>query len=197
MSIRCSADNMGLERTANLPSTTSFLVMGKSYIVNDRSNTTSQHLVSFAAAAGGDFAARLAWGDFTNTMTLFTYDGTINNFVDFASRPATGRWFFWYMQCAGSGAGQLTAGWGYCDSTAAMVTPKPAPDGVFHVLEQWRFAPDQVIFIGDSPNDEQTAQAGGVSFVAYRNPALDAAIRVDSFKELTDILRAGPLSGGA
>lgn len=81
--------------------------------------------------------------------------------------------------------------------TAAMVTPKPAPEGVFRVLEQWQCPPEHVLFIGDSPNDEQAAHSGGVPFVAYRNHALDAAIRVDSFRELTTILKEGPLAGDA
>lgn len=124
MSIRVSANNMGLERTANMPTTSSFLVMGKTYLVSDRTSAASQHLMGFNANGGGDLACRLAYGDFSNNMALFGYDaGATNTFVNFASRPAITRWFFWYVQCTGTGTGLLSGGWGYCDDTSAMVTP--------------------------------------------------------------------------
>ena len=80
--------------------------------------------------------------------------------------------------------------------TAAMVKPKPAPDGVHYVLDQWGVAAQEALFVGDSLNDAQTARSGGVPFAAYRNPALDAAVKVDTFKELACLLGGGSFTPG-
>lgn len=77
--------------------------------------------------------------------------------------------------------------------TAAMVKPKPDPDGALYILDQWNMPGEQALFVGDSPNDAQAALAGGISFAAYRNPALGAAVNVDSFEDLADVLRRGSL----
>ncbi len=65
--------------------------------------------------------------------------------------------------------------------TAADATPKPDPAGIFKILNKWQTSQDTVVFIGDSLNDQQAAMAGQVSFIAYKNPALDAAINIDNF----------------
>lgn len=78
--------------------------------------------------------------------------------------------------------------------TAAMVRPKPDPEGTLHILECWNMTRRDVLFVGDSLNDALAARAGGVSFAAYRNPALDATVKVDSFASLADALRAGCLA---
>lgn len=74
--------------------------------------------------------------------------------------------------------------------TAALVPPKPHPDGVFEVLKQWKMPAEHVIFIGDSPMDAQTAQAADVCFVAYGRESLDAAVQVVTFEALQEILRS-------
>jgi hypothetical protein len=117
VSLRVSANGQYLSRSANLPSITSFTILGKSYIVSDRGTGESQQLVDIASNAV-DYGARIAYGDFSSTMVLLS-SGSSGNF---ASRPATSRWFQWYLQCAGSGANQLTAGWAYCDDASSVVT---------------------------------------------------------------------------
>ncbi len=72
--------------------------------------------------------------------------------------------------------------------TAADVQPKPKPDGIFKILELWNLPKEAVIFIGDSPNDQDAAKAAKVSFVSYDNEELDAAIKVGHFKALQDML---------
>lgn len=79
--------------------------------------------------------------------------------------------------------------------TVRMVAPKPAPDGIFYVQQCWGARTDELLFIGDSDNDARTAAAAGVAFAAFRNPSLDAAVKVDSFKELATLLCAGPVGG--
>ncbi len=72
--------------------------------------------------------------------------------------------------------------------TAADVIPKPHPQGIAVILEKWALPKENVLFIGDSLNDQQAAKAGQVSFVAYGDKALDAAANVATFKELEYIL---------
>lgn len=81
--------------------------------------------------------------------------------------------------------------------TAVTVRPKPAPDGVQYVLQQWQAAPEKVLFVGDSLNDAQAALRGGVYFAAYRNPDLQAHLCVENYTELEKALLAGPLQHGS
>ena len=66
---------------------------------------------------------------------------------------------------------------GYFDPvvTSSMVRqPKPHPESLLAILEQWGLSRDRVVFIGDSWVDEQTARSAGVAFWAYRNDELQA-----------------------
>jgi HAD superfamily hydrolase (TIGR01509 family) len=62
--------------------------------------------------------------------------------------------------------------------------PKPHPEGVHKILGRFGVAPAKAVFIGDSEVDQKTAQAAGVPFWAYRNPALTAARSIDRFADL-------------
>ncbi len=72
--------------------------------------------------------------------------------------------------------------------TAADVTPKPDPAGITKILEQWQTTKNTVFFVGDSSNDQQAATAGEVSFIGYKDQALDACLNVDSFALLQKLL---------
>ena len=50
--------------------------------------------------------------------------------------------------------------------------PKPHPESVLKILETFRFGKEEVLFVGDSEVDQQTARAAGVRFIAYKNPDL-------------------------
>lgn len=65
--------------------------------------------------------------------------------------------------------------------TAATGAPKPCPDGLLSIIEEWRVAPGQIAFLGDSRVDEQAAKSAGVPFWAFRNQALDARVHVPDF----------------
>lgn len=70
--------------------------------------------------------------------------------------------------------------------TSATVTrPKPDPEGVEKILSEWGLAPSEVVFIGDSSVDENTARNAGVPFWAYKNPALAAQLHVPDFSTLS------------
>lgn len=42
--------------------------------------------------------------------------------------------------------------------------PKPDPEGVLKVIEQWKLQKEQILYVGDSLVDAKTAQAAGVDF---------------------------------
>ncbi len=55
--------------------------------------------------------------------------------------------------------------------------PKPDPESVCYILNFWNADNRNVVFIGDSWVDEQTAISSGVEFWAYRNSDLTGATR--------------------
>lgn len=69
--------------------------------------------------------------------------------------------------------------------------PKPDPEMLENVLAFFNIRPDEAVYVGDSPLDEQAARAAGIPLVAYRSPDLTAACHVNSFKELADRLLNG------
>lgn len=69
--------------------------------------------------------------------------------------------------------------------------PKPHPESVFKILGHFEVGPGQVLYVGDSEVDAQTARNAGVPFAAYKNPALAADLYVGSFYELKDYLKEG------
>jgi HAD superfamily hydrolase (TIGR01509 family) len=66
--------------------------------------------------------------------------------------------------------------------------PKPFPDPLLKILAQFKAAPHQSLFVGDSEVDERTARAARVPFVAYRNPSLPADHHIQSLKDLRTVL---------
>lgn len=79
--------------------------------------------------------------------------------------------------------------------TADIVAPKPDPAGVRRILEAWGARPETVGFLGDSATDAAAAQGGGVPLLAYGNPALPAAVHVESFPQLHKALERLPRIG--
>lgn len=80
--------------------------------------------------------------------------------------------------------------------TAAKVPhPKPNPAGVHHILREWNLTRHEVVYIGDSGVDEQTAKAAGVAFWAFKNPVLTASLHVDSFESLLESVNAMEAAG--
>jgi HAD superfamily hydrolase (TIGR01509 family) len=73
-----------------------------------------------------------------------------------------------------------------CVMTASRVSrPKPHPEPLLRVLEHYRIAPEEALFVGDSDVDRQAAAAAGVPFVAYKSD-MPACARIDRH---CDILR--------
>lgn len=72
--------------------------------------------------------------------------------------------------------------------TAATGRPKPYPDGLLEILDEWGLEPEQIAFLGDSRVDQLAAEAAGVPFWAYRNPDLKANLHVSSFAKLSQVI---------
>ena len=72
--------------------------------------------------------------------------------------------------------------------TATDAAPKPAPDGVRLILEQWGADPAQVLFVGDSPNDQKAATAAGVVFAAFGGD-LQGPLAAAGYDELAGLLQ--------
>lgn len=74
--------------------------------------------------------------------------------------------------------------------TAAKVKkPKPDPEQLVKIMDQFELTPDQVLFVGDSDYDRQAAVSAKVPFVAFKNPHLSADFNVDSMAEIAGILK--------
>ena len=75
-----------------------------------------------------------------------------------------------------------------CVMTASQVrNPKPHPDPLYRVLEHYRIAPHEALFVGDSEVDRQAAAAACVPFVAYKTD-LSGFARIDYHGEILSLL---------
>jgi phosphoglycolate phosphatase len=85
----------------------------------------------------------------------------------------------------------LASYFGIVMTASKVANPKPHPEPLFKVLEYYRIAPGEALFVGDSEVDCQAAQAAGVPFVAYKAD-LPALARIDRHPEILDLLNTVP-----
>jgi HAD superfamily hydrolase (TIGR01549 family) len=69
-------------------------------------------------------------------------------------------------------------------SAGSLKRPKPDPEGVHRILDDWKLPRETVAYIGDSALDERSAAAAGVPFWAYKNPGLAAVMYLPDFASL-------------
>ncbi len=67
--------------------------------------------------------------------------------------------------------------------------PKPAPDQLLKIMDQYAFGPEQMVFLGDTVYDQMAANAAGVGFIAFRSPALTADAHVDTMDQVKQVLQ--------
>ena len=65
--------------------------------------------------------------------------------------------------------------------------PKPAPDALHMILENFKVGIDEAIFIGDSDVDRLHAATVGMDLIAFKNPELDAKYHVNNFMSITQL----------
>lgn len=63
--------------------------------------------------------------------------------------------------------------------------PKPAPDALHMILDNFGLDVSEAIYIGDSDVDLEHTGAIGMEMIAFKNPSLEATYHVDSFMEIT------------
>jgi HAD superfamily hydrolase (TIGR01509 family) len=70
--------------------------------------------------------------------------------------------------------------------TAAAAAPKPSPEGVHIILEDWNEKAEKVLFLGDSTTDRDAAAAAGVPFLSFRTSGLSSLGTCESFRTLRE-----------
>jgi phosphoglycolate phosphatase len=66
--------------------------------------------------------------------------------------------------------------------------PKPHPEQLQRILSHFEITPDQMIYIGDSDLDSQSAQSAHVPFVAFQNASLPAQVYIDNLQQVEELL---------
>ncbi len=66
--------------------------------------------------------------------------------------------------------------------------PKPDPESVNMILGRLHVRPEETLYVGDSEIDLGTARSSGVTFVAYKNPAISTGILIESHREILRFL---------
>jgi phosphoglycolate phosphatase-like HAD superfamily hydrolase len=72
-------------------------------------------------------------------------------------------------------------------TAATAPRPKPAPDGLRMILEQFQVQPEETMYIGDSVIDQEHCASVGVDLIAFRNKALAARYHVDNFMSIINL----------
>ena len=76
-------------------------------------------------------------------------------------------------------------------SSLDVKNPKPHPESLFKILDFFEIGPARALYVGDSLVDQETAQAAGAPFVAYKNRSLEAAYHVNALEEIRKIVELG------
>jgi phosphoglycolate phosphatase len=69
--------------------------------------------------------------------------------------------------------------------------PKPHPESVEKILNALNVEGGRVLYVGDSEVDWKTARSSGVTFIAYKNPDLEADGFIDDHQDLLAFLSDG------
>ena len=66
--------------------------------------------------------------------------------------------------------------------------PKPDPEGLLFIAENFRLPKKKILYVGDSIIDSLTAQAAGISFAAYKNTDIAADFHISSMADIIPIV---------
>lgn len=72
--------------------------------------------------------------------------------------------------------------------------PKPHPESVEKILQEFNLSKDETVFVGDSEVDQQTAKSSGVKFVAYKNREIVSDAYIGDHLDLLHLLSDGDKS---
>jgi len=65
--------------------------------------------------------------------------------------------------------------------------PKPAPDGLHMILDNFQVSVEEAIYIGDSEVDREHTRSLGMTLIAFKAPQLEAEYHVDSFMAIPQL----------
>jgi len=73
--------------------------------------------------------------------------------------------------------------------------PKPHPESIDKIVETLKLDRSEIVFVGDSDVDRQTAKSAGVKFVAYKNGDLAGDAHIDNHLNLLELISGGERVG--
>ncbi len=82
--------------------------------------------------------------------------------------------------------------WPYFDMVVTALdvkNPKPHPESIEKIVSALNLNKDEIVFIGDSQVDKQTAESAGVRFIAYKNKEISNGVLIQNHLELLELLR--------
>ena len=72
--------------------------------------------------------------------------------------------------------------------------PKPSPDALRMILDNFKVNISETIYIGDSMVDLEHTQSMGIAMIAFKNPQLQVEYHVDNFMEILQLKPFLPLA---
>jgi HAD superfamily hydrolase (TIGR01509 family) len=66
--------------------------------------------------------------------------------------------------------------------------PKPHPESIEKIIQAFSLNKEEVIFIGDSEVDQQTAKSSGIKFIAYKNREIANDALIEDHLDLLNLL---------
>jgi len=69
--------------------------------------------------------------------------------------------------------------------------PKPHPESIEKILQQFNLKKEEAVFVGDSEVDQQTAKSAGIQFIAYKNREVANDLFIEDHLDLLDLLTIG------
>ncbi|MBA4416654.1 MAG: beta-phosphoglucomutase [Syntrophus sp. (in: bacteria)] len=85
--------------------------------------------------------------------------------------------------------------WPYFDMVVTALdvkNPKPHPESVEKILDALKVDREKTLFLGDSAIDRETALAGGVQFISYKNDSIAVDGLIHDHLDLLNFLSNGP-----
>jgi len=66
--------------------------------------------------------------------------------------------------------------------------PKPHPESIEKIVQSFNLNKEEIVFVGDSEVDQQTAESSGVNFIAYKNREIKNDAYMDDHLALLNLL---------
>ena len=81
--------------------------------------------------------------------------------------------------------------WPYFDMVVTALdvkNPKPHPESIQKILQEFNLRKEETVFIGDSEVDQQTAKSSGIKFVAYKNRDIQNDAYIEDHLDLLSLI---------